>query len=279
MARVQANGLGFEVWDEGAGTPVVLLHGFPDTSEMWRHQVKALNGAGFRTIAPDMRGRGRSDRPTEVADYAIAKLVGDVTGIMDALGIARAHVVGHDWGAAVAWLVAMLARDRVDHLVTISVGAPGAGGPPNLEALQKGWYRILIGFDGVAEDLVRRNDWYLMRELMQNGGEGMDRYIATLSEPGALTAGFNWYRANVPVDRLISGGPGPQLPEVSAPTMGIFGTADLYLTEDAMVRSASKVTGPWRYERIEGAGHFIPLENPDALNKLLLDFLPTRGTT
>jgi pimeloyl-ACP methyl ester carboxylesterase len=97
-----------------------------------------------------------------------------------------------------------------------------------------------------------------------------------LSEPGALTAGLNWYRANVPLDRLIADGPAPQLPSVSAPTMGIFGTADLYLTEDAMVRSASRVTGPWRYERLEGAGHFIPLEEPDRLNALLLDFLPLR---
>lgn len=276
MARIEVNGLGFEVSVEGAGTPVVLLHGFPDTSVMWRHQVAALNRVGFRTIAPDLRGRGQSDKPLAVADYAIPKLVGDVTGIMDGLGIARAHVVGHDWGGALAWFVAMFAPNRVDHLVAISVGCPGAAGPPNLEALQKGWYRILIQFEGVAEDLFQRNDWYLLKELLQGGGEGMERYIATLSAPGALTAAFNWYRAIVPVDRLIASGAGPQLPDVSASTMGIFGTADLYLPEDAMVRSASKVKGPWRYERLEGAGHFIPIEEPDRLNALLLDFLPLR---
>ena len=92
MARIEANGLGFEVSDEGAGIPVVLLHGFPDTSVMWRHQVAALTAAGFRTIAPDMRGRGRSDRPPEVADYALTKIVGDVIGIMDALGVGEAHL-------------------------------------------------------------------------------------------------------------------------------------------------------------------------------------------
>jgi pimeloyl-ACP methyl ester carboxylesterase len=275
MARVEANGLGFEVWDQGAGTPVVLLHGFPDTSRMWRHQVKALNDAGFRTIAPDMRGRGGSDRPTAVDDYALSAIVADVTGIMDALGIEKAHVVAHDWGAAVAWLVAMFAPDRVDHLVAISVGAPGVGGPQTLEAMQKSWYRILILFDGKAEELTQRDDWYLMRTLLQGGGEDFDHYKAMLSEPGALTAAFNWYRANLPVDRVIGGG-GLKLPPVSAPTLGIFGTADLYLTEDAMANSGSKVTGPWRYERFEGAGHFIPLEEPDRLNELLLDFLPRR---
>ncbi len=274
MARIEANGLGFEVSEEGAGTPVVLLHGFPDTSALWRHQVAALTGAGFRTIAPDMRGRGRSDRPPEVADYALTKIVGDVTGIMDALGVQRAHVVGHDWGAVVAWLVAMLAPTRVDHLVVISVGAPGAAGPPTLEALQKGWYRILFDMPGVAEDLIQRNDWYLARTLLEGGGENFETYIANLSEPGALTAALNWYRANMPVQRLL--GPSLPLPPVAAPTMGVFGTADVALTEDAMVKSASRVSGPWRYERLEGIGHFVPLDAPDQLNKLLLDFLPRR---
>jgi pimeloyl-ACP methyl ester carboxylesterase len=274
MARIEANGLGFEVSEEGAGTPVVFLHGFPDTSALWRHQVAALTGAGFRTIAPDMRGRGRSDRPPEVADYALTKMVADVTGIMDALGVQRAHVVGHDWGAAVAWLVAMLAPTRVDHLVVISVGAPGATGPPTLEALQKGWYRILFDIPGVAEEVIQRDDWYLMRVLLEGSGENFETYIANFSEPGALTAGLNWYRANVPVQRLL--GPAPALPPVAAPTMGVFGTADVALTEDAMVKSASKVSGPWRYERLEGIGHFIPLDAADQLNKLLLDFLPRR---
>jgi pimeloyl-ACP methyl ester carboxylesterase len=274
MARIEANGLTFEVAEEGAGTPVVLLHGFPDTSALWRHQVAALTAAGFRTIAPDMRGRGRSDRPPEVADYALTKIVGDVTGIMDALGVQRAHVVGHDWGAVVAWLLAMLAPTRVDHLVVISVGAPGAAGPPTLEALQKGWYRILFDMPGVAEDLIQRNDWYLARTLLEGGGENFETYIANLSEPGALTAALNWYRANTPVQRLL--GPPPPMPPVAAPTMGVFGTADVALTEDAMVKSASRVSGPWRYERLEGIGHFIPLDAADQLNKLLLDFLPRR---
>ncbi|HEX7262897.1 MAG TPA: alpha/beta hydrolase [Candidatus Dormibacteraeota bacterium] len=274
MSRVEANGLGFEVADEGAGPPVVLLHGFPDTHHLWRHQVAALTGAGFRTIAPDMRGRGGSDRPPDVADYSLQKIVADVTGIMDALGVERAHVVGHDWGAAVAWLVAMFVPKRVDHLVVVSVGAPGAAGLPTLEALQKAWYRILFQTVGVAEELAQRNDWYLMREMLQGGGEDFEVYKASLSPPGALTAGMNWYRANLPLDRLITAGAGLQFPAVAAPTMGVFGTGDLYLTESAMVNSKSKVSGSWRYERLEGVGHFIPLEAANQLNTLLLDFLP-----
>src|SRR5262249_48360028 len=154
----------FYVVDEGSGPPVVLLHGFPDTSDLWRAQVEALVGAGFRAITPDLRGRGRSDRPERVEDYALAKSVQDVGALAEALGVDRAHVVGHDWGAAVAWGVAAYLPQRVDHLVAVSVGHPGASGRPTLEQLQKGWYRLLFQFTGVAEELLPRDDWYLLRE-------------------------------------------------------------------------------------------------------------------
>jgi pimeloyl-ACP methyl ester carboxylesterase len=267
---VVANGLHFHVEDEGVGTPVVLLHGFPDTSRLWRRQAAALVGAGYRAIVPDLRGRGRSERPAAVADYALPLIVQDVTGIMDALGVERAHLVAHDWGAGVAWLVASLAPARVDRLVAISVGFPGAAGPPDLETLQKGWYRLLFQFDGVAEDLVRGDDWYLMRVLLRSYAD-LDRCLEDLAEPGALTAALNWYRANLPVERLL-GQPRP-LPPVQAPTLGIWSAGDDYLTEGSMLRSADHVAGPWRYERIEDAGHWVPLDQPERLNALLLEFL------
>lgn len=275
--NVTANGLEFHVRDSGSGQPVILLHGFPDTGELWRKQVPVLNAAGFRTIVPDMRGRGQSEKPPAVADYALRLIVPDVTGILDALGIEKAHVVGHDWGAAVAWLVAALAPDRVDRLVAISVGFPGAAGPPDLEALQKMWYRILIQLPGTAEELFQRNDWYLMRTLLQGGGDA-EQALVTLSEPGALTAGFNWYRANVPLDRIVARpGQAPQLPPVQAPTLGIWSSLDVALTERAMTESERFVTGGWRYERIEGVSHWIPLDAPERLNELLLEFLASEG--
>jgi pimeloyl-ACP methyl ester carboxylesterase len=269
MPEITANGLRFAVMDEGAGVPVVLLHGFPDTSSVWRHQIPALAAAGFRAIAPDLRGRGKSERPERVEAYALSNMVADVATIMDALGVPRAHVVGHDWGAAVAWLFASLMPQRVDRLVAISVGNPGARGLPTLESLQKGWYRLLFQFP-TAEEVLRQNDWYLLRTLFQ-GAVDLDQYIAHMAEPGALTAGLNWYRATFAPERLV--GPPPALPPVQAPTLGIFGTGDLYLTEDEMVRSAERVAGPWQYERIEGVGHWVPLEAPDQLNRLLLGFL------
>ena len=270
--RLNANGLDFNIRDSGSGTPVIMLHGFPDTGDLWRNQVPVLNAAGFRTIVPDMRGRGQTQRPAEVADYALTNMVEDVTGILDALGIEKAHVVGHDWGAAVAWLVAALAPQRVDRLVAISVGFPGASGPPDLEALQKMWYRILIGFPE-AEELFQRSDWYLLRQLFQGGGDS-EAALAVLSEPGALTAGFNWYRANLPIGRIIAAaGQAPRLPPVQASTLGIWSSEDVALTEKAMTESSKFVTGSWRYERLEGIGHWIPVDAPARLNELLLEFL------
>ena len=267
-STVEANGLRFHVVEAGEGTPVLLLHGFPDTSYLWRHQIAALAGAGYRAIAPDMRGRGRTDRPTAVADYALPMMVRDVAALLDALDVRRAHVVGHDWGAAVAWLVGSLLPDRVDRLVAISVGHPAARGRPTLDELQKGWYRLLVLFPR-AEELLRQDDWYLMRVLLQNAADA-ERYLADLAEPGALTAGLNWYRANLPPERLV--GPPPTLPPISAPTLGIWSSGDLYLAEEAMVRSGQVVKGPWRYERFEDATHWIPLDQPERLNTLLLEF-------
>jgi pimeloyl-ACP methyl ester carboxylesterase len=270
---IEANGLTFYVRDEGSGTPVILLHGFPDTGDLWRNQVPALVKGGFRTIVPDMRGRGRSSKPEAVADYRLSSMVADVTGILDALGIKRAHVVGHDWSAAVAWLLAALAPERVDRLVAVSVGAPGAGAGPTLEELQKGWYRLLFLFEGVAEELLQRDDWKLFR-LFLSGAKDTQAYVQTLSEPGALTPALNWYRANLPVQALLGRTGGPQLPMIKADTLGIWSSGDLYLTEEAMTRSKARVQGSWRYERFEGS-HWVPLDQPDRLNKLLLEFLPS----
>ena len=268
---IEANGLQFYVSDEGSGTPVILLHGFPDTGDLWRKQVPALVQQGFRAIVPDMRGRGRSSKPDAVSDYRLSSIVRDVTGILDTLRIERAHVVGHDWGAGVAWLVAALAPERVDRLVAISVGAPGAAARPTLEAFQKGWYRLLFLFEGVAEEVIQRDDWYLFRMFL-GGAQDTDAYVKTLSEPGALTPALNWYRANLPVQALFGRTGGPQLPMVKADTLGIWSAGDLYLTEEAMTRSEQRVQGRWRYEQL-GGSHWVPIDQPDRLNRLLLEFL------
>jgi pimeloyl-ACP methyl ester carboxylesterase len=266
---VSGDGVRLALVDEGDGSPVVLLHGFPDSSQGWRHQVPALTAAGLRVLAPDLRGFGESDKPEGVEAYGIRHSIADVVAMLNELEIERAHVVGHDWGAAVAWLLAAYVPDRVDRLVAMSVGHPGAFGRFSLEQRRKFWYQLLFQFD-VAEELLMQNDWELVRAFLA-GEPDLERFIADLERPGALTAGLNWYRANSnPRNQL---GPRPEIPDVAAPTLGLWSDGDRYLTEDAMVGSASHVTGPWRYERIDGAGHWLQLEVPDRVNGLLLDFL------
>jgi pimeloyl-ACP methyl ester carboxylesterase len=264
---VRINGVELHVDDHGRGTPVLLLHGWPDSSFLWRNQIPALTAAGFRAIAPDLRGFGASDKPQEVAAYAFPVVLADVLGILDGLGIGRAHVVGHDWGAALAWNLAMGAPERVDRLVVLSVGHPAA--PRSIEQRERAWYQLFFQFEGVAEAWLRHDDWRLFRELLRGDGD-LERYLEDLSRPGALTASLNWYRANL---APRPPGPAPEPPPVKAPTLGIWSSGDRYLTEDRMIASERFVEGAWRYERIEGASHWIPLDAPDRLNALLLEWL------
>ncbi len=268
MRRIEGDGVTLAVQDEGEGQPVLLIHGFPDSHRLWRHQVPALVAAGKRVIAPDLRGFGASDRPAEVADYGVRHSVADLLAVLDALGVERAQVVGHDWGASVAWALAAFVPERVERLAVLSVGHPHAFAEPTIEQREKSWYMLLFQFAGVAETMLQRNDWRLLREWLRESGD-VERYLTDLSRPGALTAALNWYRANVaPKVR-----DGSSFPPVNVPTLGIWSSGDDYLTEGPMVRSGEQVEAEWRYERIEGASHWMQLDEPDRLNELLLGFL------
>jgi pimeloyl-ACP methyl ester carboxylesterase len=252
---------------------VLLLHGWPDSHRLWRHQVPALTAAGFRAVVPDLRGFGASDLPGSVEAYGLAHILGDVIGVLANLGVGRAHVIGHDWGAAVAWAVAALFPDRVDHLVALSVGHPSAFGAAGLAQREKSWYVLLFLFEGVAERWLSDDDYANFRTWSRH--PDADAVISELSRPGALTASLNWYRANLPAAALVE--PPLEVPPVTRPTMGIWSKDDMALIEQNMTGSAAHVTANWRYERIDGAGHWIPLEAPDELTGLLLDFLPAPG--
>ena len=274
--RIEINGLSFSVIVEGpeAGAPVVLLHGWPDSSRVWRHQVRALTEAGYRVVAPDLRGFGDSDRPEGTAAYRARLLCGDILGILDALGIGRAAVVGHDWGAALAWMLAsVFAPDRVDRLAVLSAGHPEALRTAGPRQRQLSWYVLLFQFEGVAERWLSMDGWANFSEFC-GGADGyadVEAAIAGLSRPGALTASLEWYRANWTAESLVA--PPLGLPPVTSPTLGVWGTADLALTEEVMTASAAYVKGPWRYERFDGCGHWLQLDAPDRLNALLVDFL------
>ncbi len=269
--RIEVNGIGLEVAVEGpeGGQPVVLLHGFPDSGRLWRNQVPALTAAGFRVVVPDQRGFGGSDKPAEVEQYSIPFLASDIIGVLDHLGIAKAHVVGHDWGSAVSWAVASLAGDRVDRLVALSVGHPAAFRSVGFSQMEKSWYMLLFQFEGTAERWLSDDGWAGFRAWAQH--PDADAVIEELERSGALTPGLSWYRANITPEAFV--GPPLELPPVTAPTMGVWSSGDFALTEEQMTGSEKYVTGPWRYERIEGPGHWLQLEAPDRLNPLLVEFL------
>ena len=233
------------------------------------NQVPALTQAGFRCIAPDQRGFGESDKPQDVEAYTFDKLLGDVAGVLDAAGVERAHVVGHDWGAAVAWALAGLMPQRVDRLVILSVPHPGALWT-SVEQYEKSWYMLFFQ-NAFAEEVLMRDDWSLMRQWL-HGTADTDRYIAQLSRPGALTGGLNWYRASARPEALFGVGEQFPWPPVTAPTLGIWSDGDAYLTEGGFERTGQLVSD-WRYERIEGCDHWIPTGAPERLNELLLGFL------
>lgn len=266
---IQIGDVALHVRDSGEGTPVVLLPGWPDTGEIWAHQSRTLVAAGYRTIVPDLRGFGASSKPTDVSAYTATAQVGDIVGVLDALGIDRAHLVGHDWGAAIAWMTAAFAPDRVRSITALSVGHPSALGTAGWRQRQLSWYMLLFQFPGIAEQWLSADGFRNLRQW--SGHPQIEAVVERLSEPGALTASLGIYRAILPPASLIS--PPPDLPPVTAPAMGIWSSGDFALTEESMTNSAKFVAGPWRYERIEGAGHWLQLDAPDQVDALLLDFL------
>ena len=264
------NSIRMHVVDVGTGPCILMVHGFPDSARLWRYQIPALIDAGYRVIAPDMRGFGKTDAPDGVDAYSILNIMEDVRLLLEQLDVDKAHIVAHDWGAGASWTVASFYPHLAQSLTAVSVGHPDVFGRRTIADFEKGWYQLLFQFEGVAEELVSRNDFAFLREWAGDETD-LDRYKTDLSRPGRLTAAFNWYRANMSPVRLLDG---PlEWPKLEIPVMGVWSDKDLALTERQMKESYEYVAGPWRYERIDGAGHWIPLEVHEKFTELLLDFL------
>ena len=245
---------------------MLLVHGFPDSNSVWRHQIPALVNAGYRVIAPDLRGFGQSDAPPGRDAYKIDEFVEDLIGILDALEVPTVRLVGHDWGAAVGWQTCIKHADRIDRYAALAVGHPSAYAHGGVVQKLKAYYVLFFQIPGASEKLVSANDWWLWRQMLRYDAE-MPTWKEDLSRPGRLTAAINIYRANLglilPKDR----------PKVAVPTMGVWGEGDVALAERQMIASANYVTAPWRYERVERGTHWLQLEAPDKTTELLLDFL------
>ena len=274
--------LTFDVRDEGPrdGEPVVLLHGFPQTSVIWTPLSARLRAAGYRTLAPDQRGYSPGARPRGVRPYALAELVADALAVLDAATGDRAHLVAHDWGAGVAWALAARHPDRVASLTSLSSPPPQALLRGLLRPRQAlaAWYIAVIAIPGLVEWVHARRPDVLVRLLERSGQSrtAAERDIAV--DRSTLTAMLNWYRASKvvvppPAVRL----PLPQwlldaFPEVKVPTLVIWGMKDVALLPlqlDGLDRLVQDLT----IVRLPHAGHFAPWEAPADVASALQPFL------
>ncbi len=248
------------------GQVVLLLHGFPQNATSWRDVRPALVEAGFRVVAPDQRGYSPDARPVGVEHYRMASLVADALAVLDAVGADTAHVVGHDWGAAVAWHLTGRHADRVRTLTAVSVPHPLAF----VQALR-------TDADQRARSQYMR-DWHdpaTEEQLLADGfahvfadAPGVDAapYVDRMREPGALTAALSWYRAQS-LDDLQGLGP------ITVPTMHVWSDGDAALGPAGARLTAAQVEGPYRFEVLHGISHWVPEQAPAELSRLLLEHL------
>lgn len=271
--RVQVEGGELRVLDEGHGPPVLLLHGFPDRADMWRHVAGLLREGGRRTVALDLPGFGESSAPRGRANYRADHVLRQIAQLLPALGLdGPVDVIGHDWGAYLSWYMALTRPDLVRRHVALSVGHPRAFVLSGWEQKRKSRYMLLFVIPGLAERILAAGDFRRVREFMGESHPEIETVVADLSRPGRLTAGLNWYRAN------FFSTPLRRWPRCQVPTLGILPTEDDYLAEDQMVNSARYMDADWRYERLEGFGHWAPLQAPQQLAALILDWLGPDGS-
>jgi pimeloyl-ACP methyl ester carboxylesterase len=274
IQQVDVGDLTFDVRVDGPedGRPVLLLHGFPETSLSWSSVTPLLTRAGLRTYAPDQLGYSPGARPGEVEAYSTPNLTQVTADLMTALGVDRADVVGHDWGANVAWALAGWHPDRVRSLTAVSVPHPAAytvAYRTDPEQKERSGYIRLFWQPGKAEEVLLADDGRRLRRML-SGGEGdsgvpaeaVEQYVSVLSAPGALTAALNWYRAMSSADRVDP---------IAVPTTYVWSDGDVAIGRTAAEACANYVTGDYSFVELPGITHWIPEQAPDQLAAAILD--------
>src|SRR3954452_4745382 len=273
MLQVDVGDLTFDVRTDGPedGPPVLLLHGFPQTALCWAAVTPRLTEAGLRTYVPDQLGYSPGARPAEVDAYSMPALAQVTADLMTALDVPRADVVGHDWGANVAWTLAAWHSDRVRSLTAVSVPHPAAytvAYRVDPEQKERSAYIRLFWQTGKAEEVLLEDDARRLRRMLHGDGEtgvpaeAIDEYVAVLSAPGALTAALNWYRAmssDIRVD------------PVGVPTTYVWSDGDVAIGRTAAEACANFVTGDYRFVELPGVTHWIPEQAPEQLARAILD--------
>jgi pimeloyl-ACP methyl ester carboxylesterase len=264
--------------EAGEGPLVVLLHGFPDFWYSWHHQIPQLVSAGFRVVAPDMRGYNLSSRPHGVAAYDSDRLAGDVRDLTRERGAERALLAGHDWGAAVAWATAINHPEAVERLAILNVPHPRrflhAMRRPG--QLKKSWYMLAFQLPWLPERLVAAGNWAAFRHGFERDArpgaftpQDIERYIEAWSQPGASTATINYYRAAARrTPRAIEA----RLRPVEAPTLVIWGERDRYLGAELAEPDRADVPNLQEVVRLPDASHWVHHDQPERVSQLLVDF-------
>ena len=267
--EIPVGDLTFDVLISGPddGIPLVALHGFPESAASWGKVTPLLTAAGYRVIAPNQRGYSAGARPEGVDAYKIEHLVADVVGLLDALGLSDAHLVGHDWGSAVAWQVAGRHPNRIRSLTAISVPHPTAFGwalREDEDQKQRSSYIGLLRQEGKAEEVLSEDNFRRLRAMFdgQIDPEFADEHIRVLSGEGALTGALNWYRA---MTRDFG-----DIDRTTVPTTYVWSTGDTALGRAGAERCGEFVDAPYEFVVLEGGSHWIPEERAEEWAEAIL---------
>lgn len=256
------------------GRPVLLLHGFPEASTQWDHQLGALGAAGCRAVAPDQRGYSPDVRPDAVAEYALDELVADVFRIADELGWPTFDLVGHDWGAVIGWAAAAERPERIRTLAALSVPHPNAFAMAIREdedQMRRSAYIATFRQPRTAERRLLADDATVLRRIYDRRvpRTRIDDYVARFSEPGALTAALNWYRAT----KLSA----MDVAWITVPTLYAWGTDDVAVGSTAALATERFVVGKYRFAMLEDLSHWLTEEAGGVISGLLLEHLRDNG--
>jgi pimeloyl-ACP methyl ester carboxylesterase len=268
--------------EAGDGPLVVLLHGFPEFWYGWRRQIAPLAAAGFRVVAPDLRGYNLSSKPDGTAAYTAGKLAADVRDLIHERGAESASLVGHDWGGTAAWTAAMNHPEVVDRLAILNAAHPRKlnEGLRHPSQLARSWYFFYFALPDLPEHHVRAKDWEFFQHFLRDAqppytDQEIDRYIAAWSQEGAASAMIDYYRAAVRPPK----GTKTELNPISAPTLVIWGEKDRYLGPDLAEPHHDDVPNLDRVERLPDGSHWVHHDEAERVNQLLVDFFAPAHTT
>jgi pimeloyl-ACP methyl ester carboxylesterase len=257
------------------GQPVITLHGFPEAWFGWEHQIQDLAEAGFRVIAPDQRGYNLSDKPEGIDSYQVENLVNDILGLADGLGLEHFHLAGHDWGAMVAWNLALKSPDRVKRLVIANVPHPAVFSDylrTHPAQMLKSWYAGFFQLPHLPELFSRAGNWrFLIRAMPEHfSPDQQDRYRKAWSQPGAIRGMINWYRAAFQLSKTNQS---DQI--IKAPTLIIWGKQDPHLSHQ-MAPLSLEYCQQGDLVMLENATHWVQHDQPELVNKLMIDHFSSK---